>query len=371
MRIAVISNTSWNILNFRLGLIDALQQQGYEVVYYAPFDDSVARIAERNAVPYRPLKHLQRKGYNPIADLLLTCELYSYFKKDKIDVALNYTVKPNIYGSIAARLAGVRSIANLTGLGFLFLKNSLANQFAIRLYQFGLWFAHRVVFQNQTDKHLFENRGLCSSKKTLLIPGSGINTEHYKPSHSQEPDAPFVFLFIGRLLYDKGIREFVTAAKQLHAHHPTVQFHMVGAMDEGNPSAVSESELTRWLSENSALHYLGVQNDVRPFIEAAHTVVLPSYREGIPRVLLEAMALEKPFITVNTPGCADVTRPGENGFLAEPASADSLASCMEAMLQLNSTERQTMGKNGRHLVELVYDEKIVTAEYFRLILSLS
>ena len=371
MRIAVISNTSWNILNFRLGLIEALQKQGYEVVYYAPFDDSVARIAERNAVPYRALKHLQRKGYNPLADIQLTYELYSYFRKDKIDVALNYTVKPNIYGSIAARLAGVRSIANLTGLGFLFLKNSLANRFAIRLYQFGLWFAHRVVFQNQTDKTLFETRGLCSKHKTLLIPGSGINTDHYKPSQTQEPNTPFVFLFIGRLLYDKGIREFVTAANQLHALYPAIQFHMVGALDEGNPSAVSQSELTRWLSENSALHYFGAQNDVRPFIEAAHAVVLPSYREGIPRVLLEAMALEKPFITVNTPGCADVTRPGENGLLAEPASAVSLQACMDAMLQLSSADRQAMGQHGRRLVESVYDEKIVTAEYFRLILSLS
>jgi len=371
MRVAVISNTSWNILNFRLGLIESLQAKGYELVYYAPFDDSVARIAERNAVPYRPLKHLQRKGYNPIADLKLTYELYSYFKKDKIDVALNYTVKPNIYGSIAARLAGAKAIANLTGLGFLFLKNSIANRFAIRLYQVGLWFAHRVVFQNKTDKALFETRKLCAVEKTVLIPGSGINTSHYKPSQTSLPNSPFVFLFIGRLLYDKGIREFVTAAQRLHHLYPDMAFHLVGALDEGNPSAVSPQELDQWLQENKSLHYLGVQSDVRPFIEAAHVVVLPSYREGIPRVLLEAMALEKPFVTVNSPGCADVTRHGINGLIAEVASSDSLFKAMDSLYCLAPEEREAMGKAGRKHVTMFYDEKIVTDEYFQLILSLS
>lgn len=190
MRIALISNTAWNILNFRLGLIESLQAKGFEVVYYAPYDESVEVIAQRNAVPYRPIRHLQRKGYNPFADVLLTLELYRFFKQDRIDLVLNYTVKPNIYGSIAARLAGTKAIANLTGLGFLFLKNSPANRFAIRLYQVGLWFAHRVVFQNQTDKTLFESRGLCSAAKSLLIPGSGINTSRINRRENPCPNNP-------------------------------------------------------------------------------------------------------------------------------------------------------------------------------------
>ena len=371
MRIALISNTSWNILNFRLGLIEALQQKGFDVVYYAPYDDSVAEIARRNAVPYRAIEHLQRKGYNPLADVRLTMELYRFFKEDRIDLVLNYTVKPNIYGSIAARLAGTKAIANLTGLGFLFLKKSLANRFAIHLYRLGLWFAHRVVFQNQTDKTLFETQGLCSASKTLLIPGSGINTEHYKVSGKELSHEPFIFLFIGRLLYDKGIREFVAAAKTLHTQYPSMQFHLVGALDEGNPSAVDRHELDRWLSENTQLRYLGVQTDVRPFIEAAHVVVLPSYREGIPRVLLEAMALEKPFVTVKSPGCADVTEDGVNGLLAEVGSGDSLYTCMHRMYRLLPTERTAMGLAGRKRVEMLYDEKIVTEAYFQLILSLS
>ena len=371
MRIALISNTSWNILNFRLGLIESLQAKGFEVVYYAPYDECVEVIAQRNAVPYRPIKHLQRKGYNPLADVLLTLELYRFFKQDRIDLVLNYTVKPNIYGSIAARLAGTKAIANLTGLGFLFLKESLANRFAIRLYQVGLWFAHRVVFQNQTDKTLFESRGLCSANKTVLIPGSGINTSHYKPSGNTLPAEPFVFLFIGRLLYDKGIREFVGAANQLHAQYPNMQFHLVGALDEGNPSAVAQHELDAWLAQNTQLRYLGVQSDVRSYIEAAHAVVLPSYREGIPRVLLEAMALEKPFITVKSPGFADVTEHGINGLLAEVGSADSLYKAMLALFQMTPAAREEMGLAGRKRVETQYDEKIVTEAYFRLILSLS
>jgi glycosyltransferase involved in cell wall biosynthesis len=371
MKIAVISNTSWNILNFRLGLIEALQEQGHDLIYYAPYDNAVKQIAEQNPVPHRSLKHLQRKGYNPIADARFCYELYKAFKEDGIELVLNYTVKPNIYGSIAARLAGIKNIATVTGVGYLFIEKSFMNKIGGLIYQYGLRFADKVAFQNKIDKDLFEKNGICDIKKSLLINGSGINLRHYRPAEVPPPETPFVFLFVARLLYVKGIKEFIAAAERLHAIHPSIEFHLVGPIDKDNYSAVTEEELQGWLKANPQLRYFGKQNDVRSFIQAAHCVVLPSYREGIPRVLLESMALEKPFVTTNCAGCIDVTTHGENGLMAEMGSVDSLFDAMNTMQALPLETRQAMGKKGRHRVETLYDEKFIIDDYFQLILSLS
>lgn len=371
MKIAVVSNTSWNILNFRLGLIEALQEQGHELMYYAPYDNAVQQIALQNSVPHRTLKHLQRKGYNPIADTRYCIEMYKAFKEDGIELVLNYTVKPNIYGSIAARLAGVKNIATVTGVGYLFIKKSFMNKIGGFIYQYGLRFADRVVFQNKIDKDLFENNGICDKSKTSLINGSGINIRHYRAAETPPPERPFVFLFVARLLYVKGIKEFILAANRLHAIHPHIEFHIVGPIDKDNLSAVTEEELQGWLNENPQLRYFGKQNDVRSFIQAAHAVVLPSYREGIPRVLLESMALEKPFVTTNCAGCIDVTTHGENGLMTEVGSVDGLFDAMNTMQALPFETRRAMGQKGRELVERLYDEKFIIDEYFRLILSLS
>lgn len=371
MRIAIVSNTSWNILNFRLGLIQFLQSKGYDVFYIAPYDDSVEKIAKISDVKYLPLEKLQRKGYNPFADISLTQELYKYYKKEKIDIALSYTIKPNIYSSIAGYLCKTKTIANITGLGFVFLKKNMGNLIAKQILRFSLALSSKIVFQNQTDKTLFEQKKVANPEKTFLINGSGINTSHYLPNVECKQDSSFVFLFIGRLLYDKGIREFINASKKLSEEFPSLKFHLVGALDEGNPSAVSKVQLEQWLSENSKLEYFGNQSDVRPYINGCDAVVLPSYREGIPRVLLESMALEKPFVTVKSPGCQDVTIDGENGLLAEVESDTSLYEMMKKMSLLDSSKREEMGKNGRKLVLEKYDEKIVVEEYLKLILSLT
>jgi glycosyltransferase involved in cell wall biosynthesis len=298
-------------------------------------------------------------------------ELYQIFKKEKIDISISYTIKPNIYSAIAAYLTGVKSIVNLTGLGYVFLQNNFANNLTKKLYKFSLSLATKIIFQNKHDKNLFEKNKISSPLKAMIINGSGINTEKFKSSIPNKINTNFVFLFVGRLLYDKGYREFVKAAKKLNLEYPSIQFHLVGAMDEGNPSAVSQQELNANLEENSQLNYLGNQSNVIPFIQSSDVVVLPSYREGIPRVLLEAMSLEKPFVTVNSPGCEDVTIDGKNGLLAQVENAESLFEKMKEIYLLDAHKRQEMGTFGRKLVLEIYDEKIIVSEYLKLILSLS
>lgn len=371
MKIAIITNTAWNVFNFRLGLILFLQNKGYEVIYIAPYDDYVPKIAELTNATFFPLHHLLRKGYNPIKDFLLVKEIAHILKSEKVDISITYTIKPNIYGAIAGYFTHKKTISNLTGLGFVFLKNNIGNLIAKYLYKISLSLSDRIVFQNKTDKKLLEEKNICNQSKTLLINGSGINTSKYIPTHFKNNPNEFVFLFVGRLLYDKGYREFIKAAKKLSLEYPTTQFHLVGALDEGNPSAVSQQELNANLEENLQLKYLGNQSNVIPFIHASDVVVLPSYREGIPRVLLEAMALEKPFVTVNSPGCEDVTIDGKNGLLAQVENSESLFEKMKEIYLLDTLKRQEMGTFGRKLVLEIYDEKIIVNEYLKLILSLS
>lgn len=371
MNIAVTSNTSFNIYNFRLGLIKFLISKGYQVIFIAPYDDYVELILKEVQIKYIELNHLSRKGNNPIQELQLIREYYNAFKAEQIDVSLSYTIKPNIYSAIAGYFTNTKTILNITGLGYVFLKNSLGNILAKFLLRVSSQLASKVVFQNQTDKSLFENRKIVNPNKTLLINGSGINTEKYKPESSSGSTNQFSFLFVGRLLYDKGIREFIEASQIIHNSNPSVQFHIVGDLDTGNPSAVSENNLEIWLASNTQLKYHGHQRNVIPFIQNCDVVVLPSYREGIPRVLLESMALEKPFITSDSPGCNDVTTNGINGLLVKTGSAQDLEQKMSYLLNSSHEKRLEMGKNGRKIVLEKYDEKVIVEEYLKLLLTLT
>lgn len=371
MKIAIVSNTTFNIYNFRLGLVKFLLEKQYEVVIISPPDEYVESVKQETKATYIPLLSLSRKGYNPFSDLNLLKELYGIYRREKIGLAISYTIKPNIYSALAGYMSGTKTIVNLTGLGFVFLKNNLGNKIAKHIYKFSLRFAHIIVFQNKTDKLYFETNRLCHPDKTTLINGSGINLQNYQPAIVNKVNAPFQFLFVGRLLFDKGIREFIAACSRLHQENNTIQFHMVGGMDEGNPSAIQPEEMRTWQAENPNLIYHGVQFDVKPFINACDVVVLPSYREGIPRVLLEAMAMAKPFVTTKVPGCEDVTLEGVNGYLAEAKSSDSLFEQMKRIFNLSAEERKQLGLSGRKRAEEKYDEKMIVEDYLKLILRLS
>lgn len=366
MKIAIVINTAWNIYNFRMGLVDYLQQQGMEVVAIAPEDDFSEKLAEK--IAYFPIR-MEQKGTNPLSDLFLMYRLYRLYKKVSPDCILHFTIKPNIYGTLAAKFAGIPCVNNVSGLGTVFLHDSLATRLAKTLYKIAFRFPKRVFFQNKEDRSLFIRKKLVHEHKTDVLPGSGINLDSF--GFEKLPDVrPFTFLLIARLLYDKGILEYAKAAATLKRKFPDVKFLLVGAQDSNPKLGIPQSIIDAW-SQTKEVEYLGFSSDVKILIQHAHCVVLPSYREGTPRSLLEAAALGRPIVTTDVPGCKEVVVDGYNGYLCKSACAEDLAAKMEAILQLPIDTLYQMGENSRQLVEAKFSEQLVFAKYFEVLKKLN
>ena len=363
LNIGIVLNTAWNIYNFRLGLVQAFINAGHNVIAFAPSDDFVKEIEATGCV-FVPLQKLSRKGVNPLEDLQLVNELRKHYRTHKLDVVLHYTIKPNIYGSIASRLAGVKSIATVTGLGYSFLSTGIVNKVVKKLYAFAFKKVNVVAFQNRDDKALFEKLKLCSSNQTALINGSGIKTAFFKPVPKSKNYDNFIFLFVGRLLYDKGVKELFEAAKRLKASDKKVELWVVGGIDEGNPSAIQKEEVSV-LVDSGVINYIGHSNDVRSIMQEADAVVLPSYREGLPRVMLESLSMAKPVITTDAPGCKETVVHGENGYLVPTKDSNALFLAMLKMLEKTPEERQEMGAKGRQMALERFDEQAIIKTYFQ------
>jgi len=357
--IAIVINTSWNIYNFRRGLLKSFQEEGYKIIAIAPRDDYSKKL-EGLGFEYHEIK-MNNKGTNPLEDIKLMWDFYKLYKKLQPDVILQYTIKPNIYGSIAAGILGTPVISNISGLGTVFLDNSMSSKIARFLYKVALKAPKKVFYQNSHDRDLFVNTNTVDKIKTDLLPGSGINTQKFKPRTVSRKCNEMSFLFIARLLKDKGIVEYVEAAKIL-AKKSDVKFYILGAYYEGNPSAITQTEMLEWETEG-VVTYLGVSDDVAGHIASVDCVVLPSYREGLSRVLLEAASMEKPIITTDVPGCKEVVEDGVNGYVCEVKNSTSLTQAMKKMMALSKVEREEMGKKGREKVKLEFDEKFVITKY--------
>lgn len=371
MRVAIVLNSSWNVYNFRLSLITSLQRKGYHITVIAPRDayseKLIAYGCDFEDVP------MDSRGINPIRDIVLIWALYKVYKKLRPDVILHYTVKPNIYGTIAASMLHIPMINNVCGLGTVFLKSGLVSLIATSLYKIAFRFPNKVFFQNEDDLTLFIRKKLIKQQITDLIPGSGIDLNKFKPAgFSAERNIaikPFTFLVISRLIYDKGIMEYVEAINILKEKGINARFQLLGAKDPAHKRGIPVKIIDKWISEG-LIEYLGTAEDVRPVISNSDCVVLPSYREGLPRTLLEAASFEKPIITTNTPGCRHVVKNHINGYLCEVRDARDLAEKMYNMYHKSNEERTNMGKAGRSIVEEKYDEKIVIDRYLRSIEAL-
>lgn len=348
MKIGLVANTAWNIYNFRVPLIRALEAQGHKVITVAP-PDAFAERLEKIGITYHPIK-MDAKGTNPITDLKLTHQLFRLYKRHGLEFVLHYTIKPNIYGTLAARMAGIKTINNVTGLGTTFLRDTFSSKVARLLYRFTFSFPECVFFQNDDDRQLFLKQGLVSEKKSKLIPGSGLDTRHFHTYVREPYDQTFTFLMIARVLYDKGILEYISAIRKLKQEGSRARFLLLGKINEDKGLGVSRAQIQAWEDEG-LIKYLGVTDDVRPYIEQAHCVVLPSYREGTPRTLLEAASMYRPIVTTCVPGCRETVREGYNGFFCEVKNAESLKQAMHRMEQLELAERLQMGENSRCLVE--------------------
>jgi len=361
MKFLIIASYPASIIKFRGALIKALQDKGFEIHIAAPeFNKYSEERDQLESLGY--IVHdipMQRTGTDPIADSKTLVALYRLMKAIKPDYMMAYTIKPVIYGSLAAKLARVpHRFALITGLGYAFqgadevnYRKSNLQRVMHKLYSVALASTHKVFFQNPDDEALFKSIGILKpTALTKVVNGSGVDVSEY----SVQPfpiidDKPLPkFLLIARLLGDKGLREYAQAARLIKAKYPQAQFDLVGSIDS-NPSAISQNELDSWLEEE-LFKYWGRVSDVRPAIAASAIYVLPSYREGTPRTVLEAMAMGRPIITTDAPGCRETIIDGYNGYLVAVKSVDELASAMERLIVAPELIIQ-MGSASRQLVE--------------------
>lgn len=313
-----------------------------------------------------PIK-INRSGLNPLADLKLLADYRRLLKPIRPAAFLGYTIKPNVYGSLAAASLGIPAIPNVSGLGTAFIRNGLLQQIVTRLYRVAFRRAPVVFFQNDEDRQLFTDRRIVRPDQPRVLPGSGVGLDWFTPV--PQADGPPTFLLIGRLLRDKGVVEFVEAARALRSVLPQARFQLLGPIDIGNRTAISPGELGSWVSEGLVEH-LGTTDDVRPFIAAATAVVLPSYREGMPRSLLEAAAMGRPLIAADVPGSRDVVEDGVNGFLCTVRNSASLAGAMDRLVRLPAAQRIAMGEASRRKVQERFSEKLVVRAYLDVLAEL-
>ena len=360
--IAIVINTSWNIFNFRMGLIEALRAKGYHVVAIAPRDEYSTKLQEMG-IEYHEIV-INSKGMNPFKKLILIYKLYKLYKVITPDVVLLYTIKPNIFGSIAAWFSRTPVISNISGLGTLFINPTIYSKIASLLYDIALHIPRKIFFQNSYDRSLFIKLKLVEAAKSELLPGSGINTSKFHPTPSNTNRKGIQFLFIARLVRDKGLVEYVEAARDIKklGGMDNIEFAILGSFYAGNPTAITQEQMELW-QEEGIINYLGSTDDVKSVVDGCDCVVLPSYREGMSRVLLEAASMAKPIITTKVPGCKEVVEHGVNGYLCRSKDIESLRIQIQKMIELTHEERVEMGKRGREKMIREFEEQIVIDKY--------
>jgi glycosyltransferase involved in cell wall biosynthesis len=357
--IVLASNASWNIVNFRAGLIRALEAAGYKPVVVAPKDGVDRRCVDDLGVEWVDLR-ISRSGLNPLAELRLLWRYRQLLRRIRPVALLSFTIKPNIYGSLAAASLKIPAFPNVSGLGTAFIRDGALQRLVSELYRLAFRRVRTVFFQNPDDRDLFVGLKIVSAKKTKVLPGSGIDLDRFAPAPL--PPGPAIFLLISRLLGDKGVREYVEAARQVRLSLPDVRFQLLGPIDTGNRTGISQKEVDVWVSEG-VIEYLGSTEDVRSYIAAASVIVLTSYREGLPRSLLEGAAMGRPLVATEVPGCREVIENGQNGYLCAARDSNALAKAMTKMASLSSGQREVMGAASRCKVQERFSEHVVIRAY--------
>ena len=361
MHIAVVSNTAWYLFNFRLNLMLALKAAGHTVVAMAGADVYAERIRAAGiafeAVP------ISGSGVNPVREAWSVWRLRLLLKRQAAELVLSYTTKGNLYTGLACRSLGLPFVPNVSGLGRLFIRRSPATQVAQAIYRLTFRHAPHVFFQNAEDLSVFLRAALVQRAQAERLPGSGVDLKRFQPVPlADRPlDAP-VFLLVARMLWDKGVGEYIAAARAIRAQIPGATFRLLGAADSSNPSAIARRQIDAWVREG-VVSYTGPTDDVRPHLADADCVVLPSYREGVPRVLLEAAAMARPVITSAAPGCRDAVLHGRTGFMCAAREVPDLAVQMRRFVALSAEERLAMGQAGRSFMEANFSEQLVINRY--------
>jgi len=362
-KILINVNSAWNIFNFRLGLIKHLQSEGYEIFALAPRDEYVRYLKSAGVKCFNIL--LNQKGTNPITDFCLFVEYLRLFNKIKPNLILSYTIKPNIYGNFAASILKIPTINNISGLGTLFIKTNFISSIGKILYKLSLRSSNHIFFQNNNDLELFIKSKLIKSHNCSVIPGSGVKTSVFK--QNKKINKGEKFLFVGRLIGDKGVIEYLESARQVLIEYPNVEFFLAGELGYNNKTALTKTQLDNYTNSNSQIKYLGKVDDMISLLESIDVVVLPSYREGLSKSLIEAASMSLPIITSNVPGCIDVVKNEYNGLICQVKSIRSLEKNIKKMIKLSSEKRHEMGVNGRKIAISKFDEKIIIQYYLKVI----
>jgi len=356
--VVLSANTAWFITNFCRELVHGLKEAGYEPVAVAPAEIVAGAMHELD------VRHLavriDRAGANPLADLRLLAIYRRILKEQRAAAYLGFTIKPNIYGSLAAASLGIPAIPNVSGIGNAFLRHDPVQMIVRLLSRAAFRRAPVVFFQNPDDRRFFIDRRIVRSDQARLLPGMGVDLQRFAPTPVAA--GPTKFLLIARLVRDKGIFEFVEAARLLQEVLPTARFELLGPLDQGHRSAISRQEIDAWVRDG-VIEYLGTTNDVRPYIAAATAIVLPSYREGLPGSLLEGAAMGRPLIATDVPGCREIVDDGVNGYLCAPRDPVALASVMRRLAELPECKRTAMGAEARRWVQERFSGELVVREY--------
>lgn len=353
--VLILSNSLKGLYSFRKEVLKAIRDEGYDVVLSVPQADERAQYFESIGCSIVETE-LNRRGMNPISDFNLLVRYCKLIRKIKPITVLTYTIKPNVYGGLACRLTKTPQLANVTGLGDAMENGGWLQKLTMTLYKVGLSKTKKVFFQNTTNKEYFEKHGIVRGD-TILLPGSGVNLAHHTFQAYPTDEGKVRFLFIGRLLKDKGVEELFDAAETIKSKYPNAEIQMLGPTGGSLQSRLDD------LVDKGIVKHLGSTTDVRPYIGAVECTVMPSYHEGMSNVNLESEANGRPVITTNVPGCKETIDDGATGYLVEVKNGESLATAMEKFILLTYNEKVNMGHNARKKVEKEFDRQIVVEKY--------
>ena len=370
MRVLIVINSSWNIINFRSNLIKKIKNDGNEVFAITNKDDYSHKL--ENLVTESNFVSFKSSSINPFSELKLFFHLYWKIRKIKPDIILTFTVKPNIYASIIGKLLNINTINNVAGLGIahsnIFLRNILK-----LLYKFSLSNSYKCFFQNENDLEYFLNNKIVDDSFASLLPGSGVDIEYFNMNDEKESSkklkSEFNFLLSSRLLWSKGIHEYVKAARLIKKEFNNVKFWLIGFSNVDNKDSIDSSRIEKW-STNGDIVFKGSTDNIKFFLKDVHSFILPSYYpEGTPKSLLEAASMKLPIITTDTPGCKNVVIDNVTGYLCQPKNHQDLYEKMKKILLLNHEERKLMGEQARQHIIKNYDDNIVNDAYISTIRS--
>lgn len=369
--IALLTNNDDDVYCFRKELVEALMDEGYDMLISCPYGEKFELLQDWKYIYDNP--DIDRRGTNVVKDLGLFLHYLNLFRKNRPKVVLTYTAKPNVYGSIAAHLLGIPVINNVTGFGSVLNKSGMMQRFIMALFKFAYRQSECIMFQNETNMKLALEAGMVKGDYKL-IPGSGVNTERFPlqpyPDGGNGIEGPtVVFNYIGRILHDKGVDDYIEAAKRIKAKYPKTEFNMIGFIE---PTEIHYKKLLEDLEAKGIVHYRGSQKDVKPFIAKAHALIHPStYGEGMSNVLLENASSGRFLITTDNPGCKETVNDKVTGYIYKGNSVLDLINSIESFLKLNNRARKEMAYLGRIKIQKEFSRDKVIYTYLDSIKELS